>query len=160
MRAISPLLRLAQRLRLIPTPTVIGNELGRTGESCAAHYLAKRDYRIIARNAITKAGEADVIALAPDRHTIVLVEVKTRIRGGPTATTPDIAPEMSVTAKKRRTLIRIAHLLRRLNQWTDRTIRIDVIALEFDPPPEGFRAIAPVTIRHHEAAVARLDPDQ
>jgi len=147
------IIRLAQRLRLVPVRTVIGNPLGRTGESCAANYLAKRDYRIIARNAVTKAGEADVIALAPDRHTVVLVEVKTRIRGGPNS--PDIAPELSVTAKKRRTLIRIAHFLRRVNKWTDRTIRIDVIAIEFADATDK----APMQIRHHESAVARIDPD-
>jgi len=147
------ILRLAQRLRLVPARIVIGNALGRTGEACAARYLAKRDYRIIACNAVTKAGEADVIALAPDRHTVVLVEVKTRVRGGPDSA--DIAPELSVTAKKRRTLIRIAHYLRRVNRWTDRTIRIDVIAIEFESATDR----APMQIRHHESAVARIDPD-
>lgn len=153
MKALSPILRLAQRLRLIPTRTLIGNELGRTGESAAARYLTKLDYRIIARNAVTKVGEADVIALAPDRQTVVLVEVKTRIRAAPDSMNP--APELSVTAKKRRTLIRIAHLLRKLNNWTDRCIRIDVIAIEFDSAAPD----SPMQLRHHEAAVARIDPE-
>ena len=153
MRAISPIIRLAQRLRLIPARPIIGNELGRKGEACAARFLTKRDYRIIAENAITKAGEADLIALAPDRQTVVLVEVKTRIRGTPTSA--DLPPELSVTARKRRTLIKIAHLLRRLNNWTDRELRIDVIALEFESATDN----APMTIRHHEAGVARLNPD-
>jgi len=105
--------------------------LGPAGERAAARVLRRRGYRVLARNLHTVAGEADLVCEAPDRRTIVLVEVKTRRRlDGQPQRSAEMAPEASVTAAKRRKLTAIARTLARLNQWEDRPMRIDVVAVE------------------------------
>jgi putative endonuclease len=49
-------------------------ELGRAGESAAAAHLEAAGYVVLARNARTRYGELDVIALG--RRTLVFAEVK------------------------------------------------------------------------------------
>ena len=49
---------------------------GAWGEDCAAAYLRRRGYRILARNYSCRFGEIDIIAA--DRHYVVFVEVKLR----------------------------------------------------------------------------------
>lgn len=120
--------------------------LGRRGESLACKHLRRRRYRIIDRNVRTPAGEADIVALAPDRRTIVVVEVKARtLSGGFPA-----AGERAITRDKKRRLIVVTMQIARRRGWTDRPLRIDVIAIEQD----GRNA--PV-IRHHERAVTLRD---
>lgn len=105
--------------------------LGPAGERAAARYLRRRGYRVLARNLHTVAGEADLVCEAPDRRTIVLVEVKSRRRiEGQPQRSAEMAPEASVTAAKRRKLTAIARTLARLNRWEDRPMRIDVVAVE------------------------------
>ncbi|MBP5166520.1 MAG: YraN family protein [Oscillospiraceae bacterium] len=50
--------------------------LGAFGEGCAAEYLRKNGYRLLAVNYKTVYGEIDIIA--KKRKTVVFVEVKTR----------------------------------------------------------------------------------
>lgn len=120
--------------------------LGRRGESLACRHLRRRRYKIIARNVRTPAGEADIIAMAPDRRTIVVVEVKTRtLSGGFPA-----AGERAITREKKRRLIAVTMQIARGRGWADRPLRIDVIVIEQD----GRNA--PV-IRHHERAVTLRD---
>src|SRR5947208_15569229 len=47
--------------------------LGRLGEELAAAHLSARGFRILERNARTRAGEIDIIAF--DGHTLVFAEV-------------------------------------------------------------------------------------
>ena len=54
------------------------NELGKWGEEMAAEYLQQKGYRIIERDWRSGARDIDIIAQAPDRSTLVFVEVKTR----------------------------------------------------------------------------------
>jgi Holliday junction resolvase-like predicted endonuclease len=84
----------------------------------------------------------DVIALAPDGRTMVIVEVKTREQedGG-----RGIPPEASVTCAKRRTLLSLTEVLVRRNGWEDRPVRIDVISVHWSDG--GAR------IEHFESAV-------
>ena len=49
---------------------------GAWGEDCAAAYLRRHGYRILARNYSCRFGEIDIIAA--DRHYVVFVEVKLR----------------------------------------------------------------------------------
>lgn len=115
---------------------------GRRGERVARRYLARRAYRVIGTNVRTAAGEADLLCIAPDRVTMVIVEVKSRtLRAGESAAA--IPPEASVTRDKRLTLQRVARLLARANGWEERAWRIDVLAVEF--PARG----KPV-VRHTE----------
>lgn len=133
----------AALLRLIGRP----ESAGARGEREAAQWLAARGYRIIGRNIRMGMGELDIVAHAPDGRTIVAVEVKARVRraGAPRAST-SVAPEASVTARKRAKLLRLMDALAAANQWHDRPRRIDIVAVEFH---EGGRA----EIRHFENAV-------
>jgi putative endonuclease len=118
------------------------DDVGRRGEAVAVRTLRRSGYRILGRNLRVSAGECDILALAPDRRTIVVVEVKAR-RMEPGSGPP---PEAAVTHDKRATLARVARSLARSNGWTDRPVRVDVIAVEF--PASG----QPV-VRHHVGAV-------
>jgi putative endonuclease len=102
--------------------------------------LRRRGYRILARNLRLGDDEADLVALAPDRRTVVIVEVKTRV-AGPTP------PESSVGPRKRRRLLRLARRLAQRAPYTDRPLRIDVVAIETAPSGRW-------TVRHHVDAIA------
>jgi len=118
------------------------NRLGRRGERVARGWLRKSGYRILGSNLLTNAGEADLLCVAPDGLTIVLVEVKTRIAsGGP-------RPEDAVGARKRATLRAVMQTLARANGWERSPRRIDVLAVEFPAGGRGKPAV-----RHHPAAV-------
>ena len=102
-------------------------------------------WRVLARNVRLPMGEADIVALAPDGTTRVVVEVKTRRRfAGQSERSASARPEESVTWRKRRTLRAIAMHLARANGW--RRVRVDVIAIEWGP--------LGATVRHHEGVVA------
>jgi putative endonuclease len=118
--------------------------MGQSGEQAASEYLKDRGFRVLGRNLRVPMGEADLLCEAPDRRTIVLIEVKTRS----TESTQDgrRPPELSVRQRKRRTLSRILRYLCAANRWEDRPSRIDVVAIEFH---DGRVA----AIRHHPDAV-------
>jgi putative endonuclease len=120
--------------------------LGPRGEREAVRLLRRGGYRVIARNVRVPMGEADIVAMAPDRRTWVVVEVKTRRVGddGRPASAEHRPPEMSVHAEKRRKLVAITRHLARANRW--KAVRIDVVAVDW--PGEG----KPV-LRHHVGAV-------
>ena len=130
--------------RAMPGGDAARRELGLKGEREAAGFLKTRGYRILQRNVRLAIGEADLVCLAPDRATVVLVEVKCRIRlpgGGPL----HHRPEDAITAAKRRKLAAIGRRLIRANGWQDRPVRIDAVAVEW---PAGG---GPAEVRHHEA---------
>jgi Holliday junction resolvase-like predicted endonuclease len=110
---------------------------------------------VIGRNVRVRMGEADLVCVAPDRRTIVVVEVKSRRVGEaerdeqPGRAQP--APERSVHWEKRRKLRAIARHLGRANGWTGRPLRIDVVAIEW-PEGSGSRGAKPV-LRHHEGVM-------
>ena len=121
--------------------------LGPAGERLAAKHLRKSGYRVVGCNLRVPMGEADLLAIAPDGETVVLVEVKTRrvqVEPGAFVSPP---PEASITAQKREKLVAILRHLARANGWWKRSLRIDAIAIEW--PDRG----EPV-LRHHEGAVA------
>jgi len=121
------------------------DRIGPAGERVAARRLREWGYRVIARNVRTGSGEVDLICLAPDKATIVFVEVKTRrvrVAGGDAAR----RPESSVGSRKQERLRRLAREVARKRGWTDRPLRIDVVAVEW---PERGRPV----VRHTERAV-------
>ncbi|MDX2132454.1 MAG: YraN family protein [Planctomycetota bacterium] len=124
--------RLLRRVRRALAPAARDRAVGNRGEAAAADLLRARGYRIIARNAVTPRGEADLVAWAPDGRTLVVVEVKTRVRGA-NARSDATPPEANVTRAKRRRLHAIATHLARSNGWTDRPRRVDVVGVEIDP---------------------------
>ena len=115
-------------------------DLGARGERAAARHLRRRGYRVLRRNVRLPDGEIDLVALAPDGRTIVIVEVKTRAADAP------VAPEESVTGAKRRKLVSLAERLVSRNGWEGRPVRIDVVAVAW---PARGRA----SITHFEDAV-------
>lgn len=120
--------------------------LGPAGERAAARMLHKAGFRVLARNVHVRFGELDLLCLAPDRTTIVGVEVKSRrVHAGAAHTAPP--PEASVHAHKRHKVHSILRHLADANGWNDRPVRMDVVAVEFTGKGK------PV-IRHHVNVVA------
>lgn len=118
---------------------------GRRGEKAAARYLRARKYKVLRRNLRTPVGEVDLLCLAPDRRTIVVVEVKTRSAAAGSLA-PHVAPELALNAAKRKKLLAITRDLIRHRRWSGRTVRIDLIAIDVD-------AQRRLTVRHHINAV-------
>ena len=117
--------------------------LGRAGERVAARWLRRRGYRVLARNVHVGVGEADIVCLAPDKETIVIVEVKTRrVRDG----TAGFGPEVAVGSAKSRKLVQVAQAAMKKHAWQGRPVRIDVVAVSY--PARGRPSV-----RHHESAV-------
>lgn len=117
----------------------MNSSLGEKGERYAARWLKRRGYRIIERNYTVGDDEADVIAIAPDGKTVVIVEVKTRADS-------DIPPEEQVGPTKRYCLSRLAARLARQHRFADRPFRFDVIAIVW---PED---VEKPDVRHYEGA--------
>ncbi|MFU8829848.1 MAG: YraN family protein [Phycisphaerales bacterium] len=130
-------------LRRRATPAHLRTGAG--GEKTAARFLRSHGYKVLARNLRTPVGEADLICLAPDRRTVVVVEVKTRT-ASPGSDRPHVAPELAVNAAKRRKLLAVTQDLIRRRGWRGRTVRIDIVAIDVD-------ARGKPTIRHHINAV-------
>lgn len=124
-----------------------GRVLGARGEKAAAKMLRRAGYRIAGRNVKVAAGEADLVCIAPDKRTIVVVEVKTRLlsESGELAGPP---PEANIHAHKRRKLIAVTRCLAARRSWVGRPVRIDVVAVEWPRPAPGSRRAAPV-LRHY-----------
>lgn len=118
-----------------------GDPMGARGEREAEGHLRALGFQVLGRNMRMRGGEIDLLCVAPDERTIVVVEVKTRERSNGMFT-----PEAAITARKRRTLVRLARQVQAANRWQDRPIRIDVVAIELGR--DGHRAC-----RHYEAAI-------
>ncbi|USN98145.1 MAG: YraN family protein [Phycisphaeraceae bacterium] len=115
------------------------------GERAAERLLRRQRYRLLGRNVRTAIGEVDLLFEAPDGRTIVIVEVKARVVG---PADHQRLPERAVTPAKARKLVSLAQALARKHRWTDRPMRIDVVAVEF---AAGSRK--PGAIRHHVGAI-------
>ncbi|TVQ63787.1 MAG: hypothetical protein EA378_00650 [Phycisphaerales bacterium] len=99
--------------------------LGVTGERVAARRLRTLGYRVLQRNARPGGVEIDLVCEAPDRRTLVLVEVKAR-RPGPDGR----PPEMGINAAKRQRLRRACEAVRRTRFAKGRPVRVDVVAID------------------------------
>jgi len=97
------------------------NSLGNRGERLAASYLRRLGYKIIARGAIGKLGELDLVAL--DGQTIVFVEVKTR------QSADHGHPAQAVDDQKQRRLTRAALGYLRRHGLLEHPARFDVVAI-------------------------------
>ena len=80
-----------------------GDPLGAKGESEAEKFLVARGYQVIGRNLRFRRGEIDLLCIAPDERTVVLVEVKSRAQSRGV-----YRPEAAITSRKRRTLHALA----------------------------------------------------
>ena len=105
-------------------------ELGAEGERLAANYLADNGYRILDMNWRCRAGEVDIVATEdePDEemhHSVVLVEVKTRLALGDEA---EYMPEIAVDPKKQERY-RLLGLLYLVEHTNVDSVRFDVVAV-------------------------------
>jgi putative endonuclease len=98
--------------------------LGAKGERLARRYLKRHGYRPLATNLRNRFGEIDLLVEAPDRRTLVLVEVKA---GAGSA----LPPEVHVTRDKRRRLTALAAQLLRRYRLTHRPLRFDVVIVHW-----------------------------
>lgn len=95
--------------------------LGRCGEEMAAAFLQKRGYRVLERNYRCPLGEIDLIVCKGG--VLAFVEVKTK------ASAAFAPPQLSVTAAKRRRLVRLAWYFLKERQMGGRDCRFDVVAV-------------------------------
>jgi putative endonuclease len=114
------------------------SSIGARGEKVAAQWLKAQGYRILERNYRMGKDEADLIALDPDGRTIVIVEVKSRVRDR-------IAPEFSINTAKQRHMARMGSKLQKLAAYRERPLRFDAVAVIL---PESGQPI----VRHHPGA--------
>lgn len=121
------------------------DSLGARGERLAARHLKKRKYKVVGRNVRSSMGEIDIVAIAPDGRTLVIVEVKTR-RAPEVVTAHTPRPEDALTRDKRRRLLRLAQVEAKRRGMARAPLRIDVIAIDTHDD-------AKPTLRHHENAV-------
>jgi putative endonuclease len=105
-----------------PKPTV-RQGLGRTGERLAAEALMSEGYHILERNFRCRQGEVDLVA--EDEQDLIFAEVKAR-RGVSFG-----LPEDALTIYKRRKLVEVASYYLDLHTCSDRSWRIDVVAVQF-----------------------------
>jgi len=105
-----------------PKPTA-RQGLGRTGERLAADALMSKGYCILERNFRCRQGEIDLVA--EDEQDLIFVEVKAR-RGVSFG-----LPEDALTMRKQRKLIEVASYYLDLHACSDRSWRIDVVAVQF-----------------------------
>lgn len=107
--------------------------LGQKGENCAAEWLEKQGYEIIARNWRTKTGEIDIIALYTqeknrEENRIVFVEVKTL----PNTQIADL--DIIISKKKQMKICKTAkHFLSTNRKYNELYMRFDVIVLTSNP---------------------------
>ena len=120
--------------------------LGSRGERVAAGYLKRAGYRVLGRNLRNRFGEVDILAEAPDRQTIVVIEVKSGVPRYPDVLTKsELAPEVRVGRRKRRRLVALAGQMARRYRLTQRAIRFDIMGVDMSPNE-------PPVVRHHLAA--------
>jgi putative endonuclease len=117
--------------------------LGRRGEDLLAERLATAGWEIVERNARSRYGELDLIAL--DATTLVFVEVKAGRTGS--AFGPE-RPVLSIDLRKQRRVRRLATawMARRRDLPRYTMIRFDAIGVTYD------QASAVVDYEHIEAA--------
>lgn len=111
---------------------------GRIGEDRACELLVGAGFEILARNARTRAGEIDAVAV--ERGTLVFVEVKTMRTG---ARSGPERPVLAVGPRKQLQVRRLARAwLAENHPPSYTTIRFDVVGVSLDPGG------SPVEIEH------------
>lgn len=123
--------------------TIARQRIGRRAEDLVAARLAAAGWRIVERNARTRVGELDIVAL--DGRALVFVEVKAGLAGS------DFGPERPVLAVGPRKRLRIRRVAtawmatrRQVPAYSE--IRFDAVGVTFD------RADRVVDVEHIRAA--------
>ncbi len=99
---------------------------GTAAEALVLEFLLERDYTRLDQNFVRRFGELDLVVLAPDRQTIVFVEVRYRHRA-------DFGSAIeSVDAPKRRKLELTALAWLQKHKACDSAVRFDVVGVKPD----------------------------
>ena len=102
---------------------------GRIGEDHACELLEGAGFKLLARNARTRAGELDAVAI--DRGTLVFIEVKTMRTG---ARSGPERPALAVGPRKQLQVRRLARAWLAENRPPRYgAIRFDVVGVSLDP---------------------------
>ena len=133
--------RLTERLRAV---LGIGLSTGAKGERAATRFLKRQGYKILARNLRNRYGEIDILAQAPDGHTVVVVEVKSSDAVSAPGDKNEIRPEVHVSVAKQRKLSALATQMAKRYRLDNCPIRFDVIGVSY----YGKESV----IRHHPGA--------
>lgn len=115
------------------------DELGRRGEDEAARHLKSLGYRIVGRRERILRGDIDIVAL--DGRTVVFVEVRSK------SDTAHGHPAETVGRVKQRRIADLAAAYIRRHRLEDQSVRIDVVAVTFQPDPT-----APPVVEHYQNA--------
>ena len=107
----------------MPSPT---QKIGTHGEDMALQFLLKQGYRYVDRNFRTRFGELDLILM--DKDEIVFAEVKTR------ASNRYGYPEEMVNWRKKRHLLKTAHIYLDRKRFDQFFYRFDTIAISGQSP--------------------------
>ena len=123
--------------------TVHRQRLGRAAEDLVATRLTRANWEILERNARTRYGELDIVAL--DNRTLVFVEVKAGREGS--ADGPE-RPVLAVDWRKQQRIRRLATawISERRSSPYYAEIRFDAVGVSFD------RAGRATAVEHIEAA--------
>ncbi|MFN3165727.1 MAG: YraN family protein [Phycisphaeraceae bacterium] len=124
--------------RLVGKPPI---NPGRVGERLAERHLKKQGYRLVARNLRSRLGEIDLLMVAPDRRTIVFIEVKTAEPGRRSS----VPPEHRVGRHKQRKIAQLAARLIARHKLAGRPVRFDVVGVDLHDARDA-------EVRHHVAA--------
>jgi putative endonuclease len=128
---------------MVASMTAQRQRIGRAAEDLVATRLARANWEILERNARTRYGELDIVAL--DGRTLVFVEVKAGREGS--AFGPE-RPVLAVDCRKQQRVRRLAVAWmsehRDLPRYAE--IRFDAVGVSFD------RAGRAVEVEHIEAA--------
>lgn len=108
------------------------HERGNIAEAVASAYLLGQGYSIMHRNVRTPFGEIDI--LARDGTEFVCVEVRSRDQSEPM-----VAPELTVTPKKYRRLVRS---ILSLDYLYNKPARIDIVTVEKNQVQNHYRDIS------------------
>ncbi len=100
----------------------------------AERFLRRKGWKVLARNARTPAGEADLVFETPE-GAIVIVEVKTRSANGADA----LEPAGVFGPRQRRRLQHVMDHLVRANGWNQRARRIDLVIVTTQGSRAGIR---------------------
>ncbi|MBU1083469.1 MAG: YraN family protein [Candidatus Omnitrophota bacterium] len=99
-------------------------DVGKFGETLAEKYFCSKRYTIKGRNITTPFGEIDLVAM--DGNCLVFIEVKTRISG------KFGEPLASITASKRKTILKNCQYYIKCNALQNRYWRIDAVGIELN----------------------------
>jgi putative endonuclease len=107
---------------------IFNRQTGTLGENLATSYLEKQGYRLITRNFHNRFGEIDLIALTPDKQTIVFIEVKTK------TSNHFGSPEDMITQHKLQQVYRTSQIYLQSNtRYKNMSPRIDIITITLTP---------------------------